>query len=242
MKPAPALAFLSATLILCSATQTRWRCRSLVQMDAKTYPSRETPKSRRTRARILNAAMRLFADVGYHAATNGMIADAAKLTRGAMLYHFASREGAGRGRHRPHRGRAGASVRGGRGPPARDRRRRGRAGHRRLLGPAARTLLHRLRRTGGRRPHRPDAARTPGASPERLRPRPGRRQVPGARPGRRRRALPDQPRPGRFLLEGLARGSLTYDQEARRERLLKVVKRAVRMLNRKGGVQELWPE
>ncbi len=36
--------------------------------------------------------LRLFAEVGYHAATNAMIADAANLTRGAMLYHFASRE------------------------------------------------------------------------------------------------------------------------------------------------------
>ena len=61
-------------------------------MDARTYPAKETPKSRRTRARILDAAMRLFAEIGYHAATNAMIADAANLTRGAMLYHFASRE------------------------------------------------------------------------------------------------------------------------------------------------------
>ncbi|HZZ70170.1 MAG TPA: TetR/AcrR family transcriptional regulator, partial [Phenylobacterium sp.] len=45
---------------------------------------------------------------------------------------------------------------------------------------------------------------------------------------------------GRFLLEGLARGAMTYDQAARRERLLAVVKRAVRMLNRKGDVQDLW--
>jgi AcrR family transcriptional regulator len=47
---------------------------------------------------------------------------------------------------------------------------------------------------------------------------------------------------GRFLLEGLARGAMTYDQEVRRERLLAVVKRAVRMLNRKGDIQELWGE
>jgi len=47
---------------------------------------------------------------------------------------------------------------------------------------------------------------------------------------------------GRFLLEGLARGSMTYDQTARRQRLLAVVKRAVRMLNRKGDIQDLWPE
>ena len=36
--------------------------------------------------------MRLFAQIGYHAATNAVIADAAQLTRGAMLYHFATRE------------------------------------------------------------------------------------------------------------------------------------------------------
>src|SRR5947208_7146244 len=66
--------------------------RQRVQMDAKTYPAKATPKSLRTRARILDAAMRLFAQIGYHAATNSMIADAARLTRGAMLYHFADRE------------------------------------------------------------------------------------------------------------------------------------------------------
>jgi hypothetical protein len=47
---------------------------------------------------------------------------------------------------------------------------------------------------------------------------------------------------GRFLLEGMARGAMTYDEPARRERLLAVVKRAVRVLNRKGEVQDLWPE
>ena len=47
---------------------------------------------------------------------------------------------------------------------------------------------------------------------------------------------------GRFLLEGLARGALTFDEQARKERLLAVVKRAVRVLNRKGGVQELWSD
>ena len=61
-------------------------------MDAHTYPAKATPKSLRTRARILDAAMQLFADIGYHPATNAVIADAASLTRGAMLYHFATRE------------------------------------------------------------------------------------------------------------------------------------------------------
>ncbi|MEO6379912.1 MAG: TetR/AcrR family transcriptional regulator, partial [Caulobacteraceae bacterium] len=38
------------------------------------------------------------------------------------------------------------------------------------------------------------------------------------------------------------RARLTYDGQARTERLLAVVKRAARMLNRKGSVQDLWPE
>src|SRR4051794_36416554 len=58
------------------------------------YPriDKDTPKSRRTRERILDSAMRLFAEIGYHAATNAAIADASGLTRGAMLYHFPTRE------------------------------------------------------------------------------------------------------------------------------------------------------
>jgi hypothetical protein len=46
----------------------------------------------------------------------------------------------------------------------------------------------------------------------------------------------------RFMLEGLARANLTYDEPDRTERLLAVIKRATRMLNRKGSVQDLWPE
>src|SRR5205085_2185002 len=59
---------------------------------APALPARSSPKSQRTRARILDAAMRLFGEIGYHAATNAVIADAAELTRGAMLYHFPTRE------------------------------------------------------------------------------------------------------------------------------------------------------
>ena len=54
--------------------------------------AKETPKAVRTRARILDAAMTLFASVGYHRTDNTMIAEAAGLTRGAMLYHFPTRE------------------------------------------------------------------------------------------------------------------------------------------------------
>ena len=47
---------------------------------------------------------------------------------------------------------------------------------------------------------------------------------------------------GRFLLEGLARGAMTYDQAQRADRLINVVKRAVRALNRKGEVLDLWSD
>ena len=46
----------------------------------------------------------------------------------------------------------------------------------------------------------------------------------------------------RFMLEGLARTTLTYDKDGRKERLLMLIKRATHMLNRKGDVQDLWPE
>ena len=60
--------------------------------EARPRQAGDSPKSLRTRARILNTAMRLFAEVGYHPAGNAVIAEASGLTRGAMLYHFASRE------------------------------------------------------------------------------------------------------------------------------------------------------
>ena len=46
----------------------------------------------------------------------------------------------------------------------------------------------------------------------------------------------------RFMLEGLARATLTYDADERVAHLLAVIKRATRMLNRKGSVQDLWPD
>ena len=46
----------------------------------------------------------------------------------------------------------------------------------------------------------------------------------------------------RFMLEGLARSTLTYDKDGRKDRLLMLIKRATHMLNRKGDIQDLWPE
>jgi transcriptional/translational regulatory protein YebC/TACO1 len=44
------------------------------------------------------------------------------------------------------------------------------------------------------------------------------------------------------MLEGLARGGVTYNIQARTDNLLAVIKRVTHMLNRKGAVQDPWPE
>ncbi len=212
-------------------------------MDARTYPAKATPKSQRTRARILDAAMRLFAEIGYHAASNAVIADAAQLTRGAMLYHFATREElveAAITHIELHRARLFEQSASGPALAGQDA-----AEH---AIDAYWALLHELPFVAFAELEA--AARTDPMLRERLA---GARnafdhaQLGGDRFGAMVQAG-DDPRfqtsrdLGRFLLEGLAKGSLTYDEAARRERLLSVVKRAVRMLNRKGDRSDLWSE
>jgi AcrR family transcriptional regulator len=207
-------------------------------MDARAYPAKATPKSQRTRTRILDAAMRLFAEVGYHAATNAVIAEAAELTRGAMLYHFASREDlveAAVAHIELHRARLFEQAAATPPPPGVDAAEQAIDVYWALLQEQPFLAFAELEA----------AARTDPMLNERLS---GARsafdhaQLGGHRAGALLQAG-DDPRfqtsrdLGRFLLEGLARGSLTYDQDIRRERLIKVVKRAVRMLNRKG---DLW--
>jgi AcrR family transcriptional regulator len=212
-------------------------------MDARTYPAKATPKSQRTRARILDAAMRLFAQLGYHATTNAVIADAAGLTRGAMLYHFASREEL-----------VEAAI-------AHIELHRARLFEQAATAPTAAgvdaaehaidvywSLLHELPFVAFAELEA--AARTDAMLSQRLE---GARsafdhaQLGGDRFGAMVQAG-DDPRfqtsrdLGRFLLEGLAKGSMTYDEAARRERLLAVIKRAVRMLNRKGARDGLWDD
>src|SRR5579864_1907613 len=58
----------------------------------KETAAKDTAKSLRTRARILDCATSLVVEIGFVAATNARIAEAAGLTRGAMLYHFPTRE------------------------------------------------------------------------------------------------------------------------------------------------------
>jgi AcrR family transcriptional regulator len=211
-------------------------------MDARTYTAKATPKSLRTRARILDAAMRLFADVGYHAANNAMIADAAKLTRGAMLYHFATREelvAAAITHIEVERARLFEQAASMSATPGVDAAEHAIDAYWALLHEAPFVAFAELEA----------AARTDPMLRERLAAAQGafdRAQV-GDRFGALAQAGAD-PRfqtsrdLGRFLLEGLAKGAMTYDEPARRARLLAVVKRAVRMLNRKGDMLGLWTE
>jgi AcrR family transcriptional regulator len=203
--------------------------------------SKDTPKSRRTRARILEAATRLFADIGYHAATNAMIAEAAGLTRGAMLYHFVSREtlvaAAVAHIHRERLAlldRAAASP-----PPGVDATAHAIAAYWKLLGEpvfVAFAELEAVARTDRMVRDLLEPAQAAFDSVEVGEPF---LAIAQAGEGPRFQASRDL---ARFLLEGLSRASLAHDREARVRSLIAVVDRAVRMLNRKGDVQELWPE
>lgn len=210
-------------------------------MDAATI-AKETPKSRRTRARILDAAMNLFAQVGYVAATNGLIAEAAKLTRGAMLYHFPTREAlveAAIAHIEATRARLFEAAAAAPATPGVDAAEHAIDAYWALLHEPAFIAFAELESAARTDPVLHDLLANAQSAFDRA--QVGDRFLALAQAG-------DDPRfqtsrdLGRFLLEGLAKGSLTYDQEARQERLLQVVKRAVRMLNRKGDVQDLWPD
>lgn len=210
-------------------------------MDARTYPAKETPKSRRTRARILDATMRLFAEVGYHAATNALIADAANLTRGAMLYHFGSREElveAAIAHIEVERARLFEQAAAAPPAPGVDAAEHAIDSYWALLHELPFVAFAELEA----------AARTEPMLRERLAAAQSafdRAQVGAfnalAQAGFDPRFQTSRDL-GRFLLEGMAKGAMTYDELARRERLLTVVKRAIRILNRKGDAQDLWAD
>ena len=200
---------------------------------------KDTPKSRRTRVRILQAALRLFADVGYHAATNALIAETAELTRGAMLYHFPTREDLVAAAIEHIHGERLALFDAAAHPPAgTDATAHAIVAYWTLLSEPPFIAFAELEAV----------ARTDPMVRERLTKAQeafDQAQVAAfsalaqAGSGPRFQASRDL---ARFLLEGLARGNLAYDREARVKNLLAIVDRAVRMLNRKGDVQELWPE
>lgn len=207
---------------------------------ATSSQAKATPKSLRTRRRILDAAMQLFAERGYHASSNADVAEAAGLTRGAMLYHFPTREDlveAAIDHIQQRRTEAFEAA-------ARDQIAHGDPTDQAI--DAYWELLHQA----------PFKAFAELEAVARTDPDLARRIAPAqaafdhaqigalqglllAGSGARFQTGRDL---ARFMLEGLARATLTYDQEDRTERLLSVIKRVTRVMNRKGSVQEIWEE
>lgn len=202
---------------------------------------RDTPKSRRTRARILDEAVKVIAAGGYAAATNAAVAEAAGITRGAMLYHFPTREDLLESvighlqAERAELFRAAAEDL----PVGADVTEHAIDSYWELLRHPTFTAFMELE----------TAARTDSVVAALIAPARAefdRAQIGDhflkmlhAGAGPRFQASRDL---ARFMLEGLARAELSYDGEARVDRLLTLIKRATHMLNRKGGVTELWPE
>jgi len=205
----------------------------------KMVSAKTTPKSLRTRRRILDAAMRLFAERGYHASSNADVAEAADLTRGAVLYHFPTREDlveAAIDHIQQRRTEAFEAA-------ARDHA-HGDATD--LAIDAYWELLHQA-------PFKAFAeleavARTDQDLARQIAPAQAafdHAQIGSlsgllmAGSGARFQTGRDL---ARFMLEGLARSTLTYEQEERTERLLTVIKRVTRVINRKGPVHDIWED
>lgn len=203
--------------------------------------SKDTPKSRRTRTRILEAATRLFAEVGYHASGIAVIAKAAGLTRGAMLYHFPTREALVEGAIEHIQAERLRLFDAAAGDPnaAGDATAQAIAGYWKLLSEPAFIAFAELQAVARTDPMVRERIAEAEAAFDRVQVGSQFLAIAQAGQGPRLQASRDL---ARFLLEGLSRATLTYDAEARVENLLAVVERAVRMLNRKGAVQDLWPE
>lgn len=204
-------------------------------------PRRLGRKSAQTRGKILEATLELFAEVGYAAASHVAIAERSGMTRGAMLYHFPTHEdlvAAAVDHIQAARARlfeeAVSSA-----PHGADRTDHAIDSYWRLLRAPAFVAFAELE----------SAARTDPNLQALLVPAQqafDRAQVGAhlfdlvqAGAGPRFQASRDL---ARFALEGLARAHLAYDAEARSERLRAILKRAARMLNRKGGGQDLWED
>lgn len=203
--------------------------------------AKDTPKSQKTRARILDQAMRLIAEIGYHAASNPAIADAAGLTRGAMLYHFPTREAlveaavAHIQAERSTLFRAAADAI----PAGTDVTEHAIDSYWELLHSVPFQAFAELEAAGRTDPAIQTLLAPAQAEFDRAQAGDHRLKILHAGAGPRFQASRDL---ARFMLEGLARSTLTYDADGRKDRLLAVIKRATHMLNRKGDIQDLWPE
>lgn len=204
-------------------------------------PAKATAKSKRTRARILDAAMRLFAERGYHAVANADIAEAAKMTRGAMLYHFPTRDdlAAAAVLHiqaaRSAMFEEAAKARGEGADPADHAI----DAYWRLLHELPFTAFRALEAAARSDPTL-NALLTP-ALEEFDRAELGVAATGVLHSGSSPRLQTSRDL-ARFALEGLARAKLTYDEDERTERLLTVIKRITHALNRRGAAEDLWED
>ena len=203
--------------------------------------AKDTPKSRRTRVQILETAMKLFAEVGYDRAGNAAIAEACGLTRGAMLYHFPTREALVEA--------AAWHIHAAREAAFEAEARKLKAGqdaldgaidaYWRLLDSVPFSAFLALERAGRQDE---EVARAIAPAQEAFDRGAMGRATPGfimAGADARFQVSRDL---ARFALEGMHRTGLTYEHEARVDNVLSVIKRAVHMLNRKGDVCDLWSE
>jgi AcrR family transcriptional regulator len=200
---------------------------------------KDTPKSRRTRIQILDTAMKLFAENGYDRAGNAAIAEACGLTRGAMLYHFPTREDlVEAAAWHIHRARVAAfEIEAGKLKPGQDALDGAIDAYWRLLSSEPFSAFLALERAARQDQ---DVERAIKPAQEAFDRAAMGRATPGfilAGSDARFQASRDL---ARFALDGLHRAALTYDQESRVDHMLTVIKRAVHMLNRKGDIHDLW--
>jgi AcrR family transcriptional regulator len=203
--------------------------------------AKDTPKSQRTRARILDCAMALFAEVGVVAAANPTIAERAGLTRGAMLYHFPSREllvSSAADHIQAARARLLTEV-SDKAPPGADLAEQAIDAYWGLLQTTPFIAFAELEAAGRTDPMIAAAIAPAQRAFDEARASEQFSRMLQAGSGPRFQASRDL---ARFMLEGLSRAQLTYDETARVANLLAVVKRVTHMLNRKGDLQDPWPD
>jgi AcrR family transcriptional regulator len=203
--------------------------------------AKTTRKSQRTRRRILDAAMAMFAERGYHASTNAEVAEAAKLTRGAMLYHFPTREDLIEAaiEHIQERRNQALADAANDALPGEDLSVQAIDAYWALLQETPFRAFAELESAA--RTDRELAAKLAPAQAAFDRAQVGEELSGMLQAGSAARFQTSRD-VARFMLEGLSRASLTYDDDARIKRLLTVIKRVTRALNRKGAVHELWED
>ena len=194
-----------------------------------------------TRLALIRAALTQFGRVGYDGATTRDIAAEAKLTRGAMLYHFPTREALVEAavahiqqarltlfeKETDHRDEGADAT-----DHAIDT-------YWSLLQSTPFRAFAELEAVARTDPGMAELLQTARAEFDRAQVGDHSMALIHAGVGPRLQASRDL---ARFMLEGLANADLTYDAPERTERLIAVVKRVTHMINRKGGVSDLWSE